>query len=211
MADKTVTKTELVASIASATGLSQSAVSGILDSLFSTVSDAIASGSRVSIPGWIAFEQVATSARTGRNPQTGEEIKIPAGKRVKVTVGGRLRQAVPVGATSSRKRSAKSAAPAIPTSSREQIDNYSAPRIREVDTVRLPAAVLKESANEWHDRELKMVRAIAQEQWVGRALESWFIGRNSFLGGARPIDVVRTGGVAQVLTALEAESSGAFA
>ena len=41
MADKTITKTELVASIASATGQSQSAVSGVLDSLFSTVSEAV--------------------------------------------------------------------------------------------------------------------------------------------------------------------------
>ena len=94
MADKSITKTELVASIASATGQSQSAVSGVLDSLFSTVSDAVAKGSKVSIPGWIAFEQVATSARTGRNPQTGAEIKIPAGKRVKVTAGSKLKAAV---------------------------------------------------------------------------------------------------------------------
>src|SRR6187431_2032833 len=81
MADKSITKTELVASIASATGQSQSAVSGVLDSLFATVSEAVAKGSKVSIPGWIAFERVETSARTGRNPQTGEEIKIPAGQR----------------------------------------------------------------------------------------------------------------------------------
>ena len=94
MADKSITKTELVASIASATGQSQSAVSGVLDSLFSTVSEAVAAGSKVSIPGWLAFEQVATSARTGRNPQTGEEIKIPAGKRVKVTAGSKLKAAV---------------------------------------------------------------------------------------------------------------------
>ena len=78
MADKSITKTELVASIASATGQSQSAVSGVLDSLFATVSDAVAKGNKVSIPGWIAFEQVETAARTGRNPQTGEPISIPA-------------------------------------------------------------------------------------------------------------------------------------
>ena len=83
MADKSITKTELVASIASATGQSQATVSGVLDALFSSVSDAVAKGSKVSIPGWISFEQVATAARTGRNPQTGAEIKIPAGKRVK--------------------------------------------------------------------------------------------------------------------------------
>ena len=59
-----------------------------------TVAEAVAKGSKVSIPGWIAFEQVATSARTGRNPQTGEEIKIAAGKRVKVTAGSKLKAAV---------------------------------------------------------------------------------------------------------------------
>jgi DNA-binding protein HU-beta len=94
MADKSITKTELVASIASATGQSQATVSGVLDSLFSTVSDAVAKGSKVSIPGWISFEQVDTAARTGRNPQTGAEIKIPAGKRVKVTAGSKLKAAV---------------------------------------------------------------------------------------------------------------------
>jgi DNA-binding protein HU-beta len=94
MADKSITKTELVASIASATGQSQAAVSGVLDALFATVSDAVAKGSKVSIPGWISFEQVATAARTGRNPQTGAEIKIPAGKRVKVTAGSKLKAAV---------------------------------------------------------------------------------------------------------------------
>ncbi|GEP47425.1 MULTISPECIES: HU family DNA-binding protein [Microbacterium] len=89
-----ITKTELVASIASATGQSQSAVSGVLDALFSTVSDAVAKGDKVTIPGWIAFERVDTAARTGRNPQTGEEIKIAAGKRVKVTAGSKLKAAV---------------------------------------------------------------------------------------------------------------------
>lgn len=93
MADKSITKTELVASIASATGQSQAAVSGVLDSLFVTVSEAVAKGNKVSIPGWIAFEKVATSARTGRNPQTGAEIKIPAGERVKVTAGSKLKAA----------------------------------------------------------------------------------------------------------------------
>jgi nucleoid DNA-binding protein len=46
--------------IASATGQSQAAGSGVLEALFSTVSDAVAKGSKVSIPGWISFEQTAT-------------------------------------------------------------------------------------------------------------------------------------------------------
>ena len=64
------------------------------DALFTTVSEAVAKGEKVSIPGWIAFEQVDTAARTGRNPQTGAEIKIPAGKRVKVSAGSKLKAAV---------------------------------------------------------------------------------------------------------------------
>ncbi len=93
MADN-ITKTELVARLAAATGQSQGAVSNVLDALFATVSEAVAKGSKVSIPGWISFEQVATAARTGRNPQTGAEISIPAGKRVKVTAGSKLKAAV---------------------------------------------------------------------------------------------------------------------
>ncbi|MCK6079445.1 HU family DNA-binding protein [Microbacterium sp. CnD16-F] len=89
-----ITKTELVASIASATGESQATVSRVVDGLFSSVSEAVAKGEKVSIPGWIAFEQVETSARTGRNPQTGAEINIPAGKRVKVSAGSKLKAAV---------------------------------------------------------------------------------------------------------------------
>ena len=61
---------------------------------YAAVSEAVAKGEKVSIPGWISFEQVATAARTGRNPQTGAEIKIAAGKRVKVTAGSKLKAAV---------------------------------------------------------------------------------------------------------------------
>lgn len=85
---------ELVASVAESTGQSNATVAGILDALEETVRAAVARGSKVSIPGWISFERVETAARTGRNPQTGAEIKIPAGKRVKVTPGSKLRAAV---------------------------------------------------------------------------------------------------------------------
>ena len=94
MADKSITKTELVASIASATGESQATVSRVIDGLFSTVSEAVAKGSKVSIPGWIAFEQVDTAARTGRNPQTGAEITIEASKLPAFKAGKALKDAV---------------------------------------------------------------------------------------------------------------------
>lgn len=87
-------KTELVAKIAADTGQSQAAVSSVLDGLFSAVSETVAQGEKVSIPGWLTFETVDTAARTGRNPQTGDTIQIPAGKRVKVSVGSKLKAAV---------------------------------------------------------------------------------------------------------------------
>ena len=87
-------KTELVAKIAAETGQSQAVVSNVLDGLFGAVSETVAAGEKVSIPGWISFEAATTAARTGRNPRTGESIEIPAGKRVKVSVGSKLKAAV---------------------------------------------------------------------------------------------------------------------
>ncbi len=87
-------KTELVAKIAAETGESQATVGRVLDGFFNAVSQTVAKGGKVSIPGWIAFESANTAARTGRNPQTGATINIPAGKRVKVSVGSKLKAAV---------------------------------------------------------------------------------------------------------------------
>ncbi|MCW4459094.1 HU family DNA-binding protein [Microbacterium sp. MPKO10] len=94
MADKSLNKTELVAKIASSTGQSQAAVGGVLDALFAELADAVSSGVKVSIPGWLAVERTDRAARTGRNPQTGETINIPAGHSVKVTAGSKLKAAV---------------------------------------------------------------------------------------------------------------------
>lgn len=93
MADKSLNKTELVAKIASSTGQSQAAVGGVLDALFAELADAVSNGVKVSVPGWIAVERTDRAARTGRNPQTGETINIPAGHSVKVTAGSKLKAA----------------------------------------------------------------------------------------------------------------------
>ncbi|SEB72630.1 DNA-binding protein HU-beta [Paramicrobacterium humi] len=93
MADKSLNKTELVAKIASSTGQSQAAVGGVLDALFAELADAVSNGVKVSVPGWLAVERTDRAARTGRNPQTGETINIPAGHSVKVTAGSKLKAA----------------------------------------------------------------------------------------------------------------------
>ncbi|AGW42654.1 DNA-binding HU protein [Leifsonia xyli subsp. cynodontis DSM 46306] len=93
MADN-LNKTELVAAVAAASGQSQATVSGVVDAFFATVADTVKGGGKVTIPGWLAAERTETAARTGRNPQTGEEISIPAGHRVKLTAGSKLKAAV---------------------------------------------------------------------------------------------------------------------
>ncbi|WP_298229185.1 HU family DNA-binding protein [Gryllotalpicola sp.] len=94
MADKSLNKTELVAAVAGSTGLSQAAVGGVIDTFFETIASTVSKGGKVTIPGWLAAERTATAARTGRNPQTGAEIKIAAGHRVKLTAGSKLKAAV---------------------------------------------------------------------------------------------------------------------
>ena len=58
------------------------------------VSFAVAKGETVKITGLMGVERVERAARTGRNPRTGEEIKIPAGFGVKLSAGSKLKAAV---------------------------------------------------------------------------------------------------------------------
>ena len=92
MAD-TLNKSELVAKIASSTGQSQATVDGVLGGLFEALAESVGSGTKVSIPGWLAVERTHRAARTGRNPQTGATIQIPAGYSVKVSAGSKLKAA----------------------------------------------------------------------------------------------------------------------
>ncbi len=86
-------RSELVAAVAAESGLSQADVNRAVDALFSVVSGAVASGTKVSIPGWIAFDRTHRSAREGRNPQTGATIQIAASYGVKVSAGSKLKAA----------------------------------------------------------------------------------------------------------------------
>jgi DNA-binding protein HU-beta len=86
-----MTKAELVEAIASRSGVSKADVEKVLKAFEDEVGRLVAKGAdKLTIPGFIAFEVVKTSARTGRNPQTGEPVKIKASKRVKISSGSRL-------------------------------------------------------------------------------------------------------------------------
>jgi DNA-binding protein HU-beta len=92
MAD-TLNKTDLVAAIAAESGKSQSDVGAVVDAFFNVVASSVGRGTKVSIPGWISFEQTQRAARTGRNPATGATIQIPASKGVKISAGSKLKAA----------------------------------------------------------------------------------------------------------------------
>ncbi len=85
---------QLIQNVANDTGLSQDQVDSVLTCVVDTVTDAVKSGDKVTVPGFVSFEQTHRSARTGRNPQTGDTMEIPAQKSVKVSAGKKLKDAV---------------------------------------------------------------------------------------------------------------------
>lgn len=87
-------KTELIAAVAEKTELSkknaEAAVSAVLDS----IAESLKSGDKVSLLGFGTFEVRNRAARTGKNPQTGAAIKIPAAKVPAFKAGKALKDAV---------------------------------------------------------------------------------------------------------------------
>jgi DNA-binding protein HU-beta len=82
-------KSELIEALAKRTDLSKRQATDAIDALFSTSSDKkktgiiaaeVAKGQKISLTGFGTFERRARKARQGRNPQTGESIKIAAAK-----------------------------------------------------------------------------------------------------------------------------------
>ena len=71
-------KSELIDAIASQTGLSKAATAQTLDAAVSVIQGAVAKGDNVTLIGFGTFSRKERKARTGRNPQTGKEIKIAA-------------------------------------------------------------------------------------------------------------------------------------
>lgn len=73
-------KTELIDAAAESSGLSKSEISKALESILDGISGAVQQGDRVSLSGFGTFERRERAARTGRNPQTGEELQVAASK-----------------------------------------------------------------------------------------------------------------------------------
>ena len=108
-------KSDLIAAMADRAGVSNKDAGGCLDAFFDVVAGEVAAGGdKVSIPGWLSFEQVTRAARMGRNPRTGESIHVPATKACKVSVGSKLKAAAKSGG-SAEAEATEEAAPESPS------------------------------------------------------------------------------------------------
>ena len=87
-------KAELVDAIASETKLTKVDSKKALDAFITVAGEALGKGDRVALVGFGSFSVAERGARTGRSPQTGKEIKIPAKKVVKFTPGAELKSTV---------------------------------------------------------------------------------------------------------------------
>ncbi|NPA54508.1 MAG: HU family DNA-binding protein [Aquificae bacterium] len=77
-----MTKAELVAKVAAEAGVTKAAAERCVNAFVAALTDALAKGERVALPGLGVFNVKERKARKGRNPRTGEEITIPARKVV---------------------------------------------------------------------------------------------------------------------------------
>lgn len=87
-------KGDLVNVISKKSGLSKTDSEKSLNAFIEAVSESLKKGDDVSLIGFGSFKVVSTKARTARNPRTGKEIKVPASKKVKFTVGKSLKDSV---------------------------------------------------------------------------------------------------------------------
>jgi len=83
-------KAELVDAMAEGAGISKADAKRALDAFVDATAGALKQGDRVSLLGFGSFSVTERGARTGRNPQTGKEIKIAAKKVVKFKAGAEL-------------------------------------------------------------------------------------------------------------------------
>jgi DNA-binding protein HU-beta len=87
-------KAELIDAVASSADLSKATATQAVDAVVDTITESLRKGDSVTLVGFGTFEVRARAARTGRNPQTGEEIQIKASKAPAFKAGKALKDAV---------------------------------------------------------------------------------------------------------------------
>jgi DNA-binding protein HU-beta len=87
-------KTDLVTAVAEKTELAKKDAEKAVNALFASIEEALANGDKVQLVGFGTFEVKERKERTGRNPQTKEQITIPASKVPAFKAGKALKDAV---------------------------------------------------------------------------------------------------------------------
>jgi DNA-binding protein HU-beta len=105
-------RTDIIELLAERHTLSKAEAGRILATLLDAVVTTVRKGGSVSLPGFGTFKQSARSARTGRNPSTGEAVKIAATKVPRFTAGTGFKDAVDPKAAARRAAKKVAAAPA---------------------------------------------------------------------------------------------------
>jgi DNA-binding protein HU-beta len=89
-----VNKNDLVAAVADGSGLSKADAAKAIDAVFDSIAATLKKGKEVRLVGFGTFLVGKRKASEGRNPQTGEKIKIPASRQPKFRAGQGLKDAV---------------------------------------------------------------------------------------------------------------------
>jgi DNA-binding protein HU-beta len=103
---------DLVTALAERTDTDKRTADANLQAFIDTITDTVAGGEVVVISGFAKFARVDRPARMGRNPQTGEAIRIKASRRARVTPLKAFKDAVLTGKRPAKKAPAKKTAPA---------------------------------------------------------------------------------------------------
>ena len=85
-------KADLARQMASQTGLTQSEAIVAVDAFLSGITEALLRGERVELRGFGTFRPVSRAPRTGRNPRTGETVRVPGRRSVSFKPTARLKQ-----------------------------------------------------------------------------------------------------------------------
>jgi DNA-binding protein HU-beta len=118
---------DLVAELAERTDTDKRTADANLQAFIDTITDTVAGGEVVVISGFAKFARVDRPARMGRNPQTGEAIRIKASRRARVTPLKAFKDAVLTGKRPAKKAPAKKAAPARKTAAKKAPAKKAAP------------------------------------------------------------------------------------
>ena len=87
-------KNELITAVADDAGLSKADSEKAVNAVFDSITGALKTGDEVRLMGFGNFSVAQRAASEGRNPRTGEKIKIPASKQVKFKAGKGLKDSV---------------------------------------------------------------------------------------------------------------------